>query len=99
VGDGVTDITAKLQSALNSNAGKNPLFFPHGIYLISDTVTVPPGSRLVGQVWSVLMASGNTFRTSSTPKPMLKVGSPGQTGVAQLSDFLISTQGPHLWLS
>jgi len=94
VGDGTTDITAKLQAALNSYAGKSVLFFPHGIYLISDTVTVPAGTRMVGQVWSVLMASGNGFR-SGNPKPMLKVGAPGQTGIAQLSDFMISTQGPQ----
>jgi len=95
VGDGVTDITSKLQAALNSNAGKSPLFFPHGTYLITDTVVVPPGTRMVGQVWSVLMAGGTGFRTATSPKPMLMVGKPGQTGIAQLVDFMISTKGPQ----
>jgi glucan 1,3-beta-glucosidase len=48
-GDGVTDNTAALQNALNAHVG-SVLFFPYGTYLIGNTVTVPPGSRLLGQV-------------------------------------------------
>lgn len=50
VGDGNTDNTKALQSALNSYAGKSVLFFPHGIYNLAGTVNVPPGTRMVGQV-------------------------------------------------
>jgi hypothetical protein len=88
-----SDITAKLQQALNNYAGKAVLFFPHGTYAISNTVVVPPGSRLVGEVWSVLMADGAAFKDANNPKPMLQIGSAGQTGVAQLIDFMISTRG------
>eukprot|EP00475_Leptophrys_vorax_P008647 TRINITY_DN155_c0_g2_i4.p1 TRINITY_DN155_c0_g2~~TRINITY_DN155_c0_g2_i4.p1 ORF type:complete len:465 (+),score=116.98 TRINITY_DN155_c0_g2_i4:112-1506(+) len=64
VGDGVTDVTAKLQSALNQYAGSKALYFPYGTYIISNTVVVPAGSRLYGQVWSVLMAKGAAFQDS-----------------------------------
>lgn len=93
-GDG-SDITAKLQQALNTYANKAVLFFPHGTYTISSTVVVPPGSRLVGEVWSVLMADGAAFKDAKNPKPMLQIGVAGQTGIAQLTDFMISTKGPQ----
>lgn len=81
VGDGNTDISGKLQQVLNDYANKAVLFFPHGIYSIGNTVVVPPGSRLVGEVWSVLQADGNAFKDASKPVPMLKVGTAGQQGL------------------
>jgi glucan 1,3-beta-glucosidase len=90
-----SDITAALQTALNNYANKAVLFFPHGTYAISNTVVVPPGSRLVGEAWSVLMAAGAAFQNANSPKAMLQIGDPKQTGVAQLSDFMISTRGPQ----
>jgi len=94
IGDG-RDVTAKLQSALDSFADKSVLYFPNGIYSINATVIVPPGSRLFGEVWSIFMADGATFKDEHNPKPVLQVGKVGQTGVAQFSDFLISTRGPQ----
>jgi len=90
-----SDITNALQAALNNYAGKAVLFFPHGTYAISNTVVVPPGSKLVGEAWSVLMAAGSAFQNANSPKAMLQIGTPKQTGVAQLSDFMISTRGPQ----
>eukprot|EP01130_Rhizamoeba_saxonica_P013428 TRINITY_DN5734_c0_g1_i3.p1 TRINITY_DN5734_c0_g1~~TRINITY_DN5734_c0_g1_i3.p1 ORF type:complete len:633 (-),score=128.00 TRINITY_DN5734_c0_g1_i3:1280-3178(-) len=95
VGDGKTDNTEKLQAALEQSAGKNSLFFPYGTYLIMDTVYIPPGSKLLGEVWSVLMAAGTNFNATTSPKPMLQVGDHGETGVAQLVDLLITTRGPQ----
>jgi glucan 1,3-beta-glucosidase len=40
------------------------------------------------------MATGNNFQNESSPKPMLKVGNPGEKGLAQISDIIFSTQGP-----
>jgi hypothetical protein len=48
VGDGATDDTAALQYALNIAAGKS-LYFPQGIYLISDTIYVPPATTIYGE--------------------------------------------------
>jgi hypothetical protein len=43
VPDGITDNTTAIQSALNRY---KELYFPGGVYLVSDTITVPAGSRL-----------------------------------------------------
>jgi Pectate lyase superfamily protein len=53
-GDGVTDDTAALQSALNSlsAAGKSPvLYMPAGIYLVTQTITVQSAQNIsvIGQ--------------------------------------------------
>jgi glucan 1,3-beta-glucosidase len=78
---------------LNEYAGCKIIYFPAGTYIISSTVTVPAGSRLVGEAWSVLMASGSAFSSSSNPTPMLQIGNAGDTGVAELSDLMFSTKG------
>jgi hypothetical protein len=62
VGDGSTDDTACFQRALDQCAGKSILFIDAGTYILADTVTVPPGSKLVGEVWSQLAASGAKFK-------------------------------------
>jgi glucan 1,3-beta-glucosidase len=54
VGDGVTDNTAALQNALNAHTG-SVLLFPYGTYIISNTVTVPSGSRMLGQVAPIVL--------------------------------------------
>jgi len=84
-----------VQNALNKYAAQGKvIFFPAGSYLMTNTVTVPPNSRIVGEVWTVIMASGSGFNNMNSPKPVWRVGTPGQTGIAQLSDLLFSTHGP-----
>lgn len=39
------------------------------------------------------MASGSAFSSAASPKPMLMVGNPGDTGVAEISDLMFSTKG------
>lgn len=58
--------------------------------MITSTLHVPPGSRLVGEVWSTLTASGSYFNSSSQPQPLLRIGSPGDTGLAEISDLLLT---------
>ncbi|CAO3660642.1 unnamed protein product [Umbelopsis ramanniana] len=94
-GDGTTDDTAAIQNVLNMFAGCKIIYFPAGTYIISSTVTVPAGSRIVGEGWSVLAASGSAFSSASNPTPMLKIGNSGDTGTAELSDLLFSTKGPQ----
>jgi glucan 1,3-beta-glucosidase len=43
-GDGQTDDTVSLQAIINTAAGKHVLFFPHGTYILTDTLLIPPGS-------------------------------------------------------
>ncbi|KAJ3164161.1 hypothetical protein HK101_000520 [Irineochytrium annulatum] len=93
-GDGVTDDTAALQAVLDQNAGCKIIFVPAGTYILTSTLRVPVNTRMTGEAWSVLMARGAAFSSSSTPTPVVQVGSPGQAGPVELSDLLVSTQGP-----
>ena len=47
LGNNSNDDTAELQTALNAAAGKT-LLIPKGIYLISATLLIPEGTRIVG---------------------------------------------------
>ena len=92
-GDGVTDDTAALQSALYASVGKI-LFIDAGSYILTSTVTVPSGSKIVGETWSHLAASGPYFSDALKPKVMLKVGTTGQVGDVEMQDLLFTTVGP-----
>ncbi|EDQ88634.1 uncharacterized protein MONBRDRAFT_32819 [Monosiga brevicollis MX1] len=72
-GDGQTDDTIALQTALNT--GKI-VFLPYGNYRITSTVTIPSGSGLVGEALSILSAdgTGSAFADPSNPQPMLQTG-------------------------
>lgn len=61
-GDGSTDDTAAFQAALYSTAAKGlVLFVDAGSYILTSTITIPPGARIVGETWSQLVASGAYF--------------------------------------
>jgi glucan 1,3-beta-glucosidase len=54
-GDGSTDDTAILNSILNSTAGTGKIvYFPHGYYVVTDTLYIPPNSSIFGEVWSTI---------------------------------------------
>ena len=91
-GDGKTDDTAAFQAALFSSVGK-VLFVDAGSYILSGTVTVPSGVKIVGETWSQLVASGPYFSDASKPKVMLKVGNPGQVGDVEMQDLIFTTVG------
>ena len=93
VGDGRTDDTAAIQNALNNYAGCKIIYFPAGVYLLSSTVFVPAGTRIVGELWPVLAATGAAFGDMSNPIPMLKIGNAGDQGVVEISDILFSHKG------
>lgn len=59
-GDGVTDDTVAFQRALDSTVGKI-LFVDAGSYILTGTITVPVGSKIVGETWSQLVARGSYF--------------------------------------
>lgn len=93
-GDGSTDDTSAIQSALNSAASSNKiLFFDHGTYKVTNTLYIPPGSRIVGEVFPVIMATGSKFSNINSPVPVIQVGRSGDTGSVEWSDMMISTQG------
>ncbi|TMW66275.1 hypothetical protein Poli38472_004040 [Pythium oligandrum] len=94
-GDGVTDDTAALQNLFNANANTGKvIYIDHGFYKITSTLTIRPGTRITGEAWANLVASGSFFNNINSPQPLLRVGLPGDTGVIELSDLALITQGP-----
>lgn len=100
VGDGVHDDTQALQTLLRDHAGTSKvLWIPHGNYLITDTLIIPPGSRIVGEVWPVLLGTGPNFQDATAPRPVIQVGEPeaqgsGNEGLVEISELIFSTKGP-----
>ena len=94
VGDGVIDDTAAVQNALYSSQGKI-LFVDAGSYILTDTVVVPAGVKMVGETWSQFVAFGPAFSDENNPKVMVRVGAtPGQVGNVEMQDLLFTTKGP-----
>jgi hypothetical protein len=93
-GDGVADDTAAIQAAVNAAAADEVVFFPHGAYLIHDTVNIPANIRITGEIWPLIMAAGNSnFQDQRNPKPMLRVGRAGDVGNVEISDLMLETKG------
>lgn len=94
VGDGQTDDSDALQGALYASQGKI-LFIDAGSYILTKTVVVPAGVRVVGETWSQLVASGPGFADATHPMVMLRVGAtPGQVGNVEMQDLIFTTKGP-----
>ncbi|KAJ8609294.1 hypothetical protein MRB53_039169 [Persea americana] len=95
VGDGNTDDTVALQSAIDAAAAqKKVLFIDGGDYIITSTIYVPAGSKIVGEVFPVLLATGPFWADIQNPLPVVQVGRPGEVGQVEWSDVIMSTRGP-----
>jgi glucan 1,3-beta-glucosidase len=77
-------------------AGRKIIFLDAGTYIVTSTLTVPAGTRLMGEAWSVIAGRGETFNDQRAPKAVVKVGEPGSTGLVEISDVLFSTVGPGM---
>lgn len=64
VGDGVTNDTAAIQAAIDSN---NAVIFPTGVYLISSNITLKSGARLIGQPGAVIYRNADVRFIGPTP--------------------------------
>ncbi|RAL06587.1 pectin lyase-like protein [Aspergillus homomorphus CBS 101889] len=94
-GDGKTDDTAVLNSILDRAANMSSIvFFPYGIYIIRDTLHVPVNSRIIGQVWSQIMATGQKFQDEQNPHVAVQVGRPGEKGIIEIQSLLFTVSGP-----
>jgi len=92
-GDGSADDTEAVQSALWAATAANLIYFPAGSYIITSTLFVPPHARMTGEVWSQLVAAGTFFADMKNPKPMVRVGNPGDSGTVEISDMLFTSIG------
>jgi glucan 1,3-beta-glucosidase len=89
-GDGKSDDTQNLNAIISQYASSKILFFPQGTYIVTNTITFPAGSRVVGEAWSAISALGSNFYNPESPVPMILVGNPGDIGIAQFSDMLFT---------
>jgi glucan 1,3-beta-glucosidase len=96
-GDGKTDDTDAIQAAIDALTEGQVLFAEHGFYLIKKTITIPAEKnvKIVGEIWPVFAATGEFFQNQDEPVPAFQVGAKsGDKGSFEMSDCIISTQGP-----
>lgn len=93
-GDGHTDDTAAIKSVLAQYAGCKIIFFDAGTYIVSDTITIPAGTQIVGEAWSQVMGTGSKFTDYNNPQPVIQVGTAGSTGIVEITDMIFTTRGP-----
>jgi len=90
----VTDDTKNIQATLNNFMGKDVIiYFPAGTYIVTDTIVIPKGTKIVGEVWSQIMAQGANFGDMGNPHVMVRIGNPGDIGSVEIQDMLFTTQG------
>ncbi|KAJ3507336.1 hypothetical protein NLJ89_g6366 [Agrocybe chaxingu] len=94
VGDGVTDDTAALQAMFDRYANSKIIFLDAGFYILSSTLTIPAGTRLVGEAWSVLAGKGKLYQDQKNPQVVVRVGAKGSQGVMEITDVVFTTVGP-----
>ncbi|OTA97776.1 glycoside hydrolase family 55 protein [Hypoxylon sp. CO27-5] len=88
LGDHSIDESGVLNQVLQYAAANNKIaYFPFGKYRVDDTLLIPKGSRIVGEAWATITGSGDKFKDSTNPKPVVSVGNSGDVGVAQIQDM------------
>ncbi|KAK6217374.1 exo-beta-1 [Colletotrichum tabaci] len=88
-GDNNRDDGPNINAILQKYKGCKIIFVPQGIYLTKETIYVPPGTRLIGETLSIFNGIGSRWWNPDDPQPILKVGNPGETGVAQITDITV----------
>ncbi|KAI9374056.1 pectate lyase superfamily protein-domain-containing protein [Aspergillus egyptiacus] len=90
-GDGATDDTKNINDILAETTNCKVIYFPAGTYMVTDTIFVPAGRRIVGDPYaSIISGVGIKFQDPAAVRPMAKFGYPGDVGVAQVSDMLFT---------
>ncbi|PPQ70366.1 hypothetical protein CVT24_013141 [Panaeolus cyanescens] len=93
-GDGVSDDTAVLKDIFAKYSGCKIIFFDAGQYVVTDTVTIPAGTQMVGEAWTVLLGKGSNFQNQNSPRPVFRIGDTGSQGIVEITDIVFSTVGP-----
>ncbi|KLU82128.1 hypothetical protein MAPG_01205 [Magnaporthiopsis poae ATCC 64411] len=94
-GDGVTDDTAAINKVIaHAAASRKVVYFDYGLYVVTSTIKIPAGSRITGEGLPVILSEGEFFNNMEHPKPVVRVGKPGDEGAAvEWSDMVVSTRG------
>jgi len=100
----IKDIFAKVRDGSNVHddrkliipqySGCKIIFFDAGTYIVTDTVIIPAGTRMVGEAWTVLAGKGARFQDKNNPRPVFRVGEIGSQGIMEITDFIFMTIGP-----
>ncbi|OJD12350.1 hypothetical protein AJ78_07043 [Emergomyces pasteurianus Ep9510] len=94
-GDGVSDDTEAFQRVLDQFAGTDSIIFVDaGSYILTDTIIIPVGVKIVGEAWPQLVAFGSKFQDERNPHPLVRVGAPGDQGSVEIQDLIFTTKGP-----
>ncbi|KAI8955338.1 glycoside hydrolase family 55 protein [Xylaria longipes] len=93
-GDGKTDDTAALQKVITAAAASGKVvYFDAGTYIVTSTIFIPAKSKIVGEAYPVIMSSGSFFNNVNAPKPVVQIGNPGDSGIVEWSDMIVSAKG------
>ncbi|RDB22377.1 Glucan 1,3-beta-glucosidase [Hypsizygus marmoreus] len=92
-GDGRTDDTAALKAIFAKYAGCKIIFFDAGTYIVTSTLTIPAGTQIVGEAWSVIAGSGSAFQNAASPQVVVRVGDANSQGIMEISDIIFTTVG------
>lgn len=70
-------------------------FLDAGHYIVTDTIYIPAGARIVGEaLGAIIIGTGEKFSDINSPYPVVKIGRPGEAGTVEVSDMIVSTRGP-----
>ncbi|KAF8654243.1 hypothetical protein AX16_003764 [Volvariella volvacea WC 439] len=94
VGDGRTDDTAAIRRVFEKWAGCKIIYFPHGHYIVTGTITIPADTIVVGEAWSVIAGRGSAFQDYNNPQTIIRAGAPNSQGVLEITDMIFTTVGP-----
>lgn len=89
------DDTNAMQTFLNTAASSGKIaYFDKGAYIVTDTINVPANAKIVGELYSIIMGTGSNFQDQNNPRPIWRVGSPGDSGTVEIQDIIFETRGP-----
>jgi hypothetical protein len=74
------------------------IFLDAGFYILTSTLFIPAGTRLVGEAWSVLAGRGEVFADQRNPQVVVRVGerdAEHEQGLSvEITDVVFTTVGP-----
>lgn len=75
-------------------SGCKIIFFDAGTYIVTSTLTIPAGTQIIGEGWSVIAGKGTNFQSQTSPQVVVQAGAASSQGVLEISDMIFTTIGP-----
>ena len=86
--------TAIRNTDLSKHSRHSVIFLDAGFYIVTSTLKIPAGTRLVGEVWSVIAGKGPVFQDQKCPRVVVQVGEKHSQGILEITDIVFTTVGP-----